>query len=562
MFLIIAFRNIFRNIRRSILCIVAISLAVLLIVFFMAYVEGMLESAKIIAQTFESSHIQITTKEYDEKKEFYPLQYPITNIEELTKKLESIDGINKVTSRITTYATFTNNKVKHGFVSGVNFDEIKESSKNKVKYSFYNYTKKNDGLVIGRFPDKNKNEAAIGYRLAKKMELVPPIIEKYEFEFILENINDSKNIDLFKSSYKYDNKLSVYKLNLFQTNDIYKNGDYKLSKQEIKKITQKDKEKYLGLLNILMNLEIKKTAKKIGKNANIFYYLEDREFYKEPFLNNYTLDNGLYTLNDDNLISDKMLLKIFNSAYALRTNFKILSSQYSDMPGDPKIVGIFDYDYLLVDENFILIPINKMERLASIQNEAQSLYLFVDDNIIYDNKKLKDVKNAVISTLNNPDLNVKDWTEFPFIAMFKQYDIVYFITYSIFIIVASFLIINTVIMVIHERIKEIGMMGSLGMKRIEVIIVFFLEALILSILGALGGTLLGGISSYIGSLFPISMEALTGGVDMPVTNTIFIKFSWIILVKGFLYGTVITSICTIFPSLKSAFIEPVEALRR
>ena len=91
---------------------------------------------------------------------------------------------------------------------------------------------------------------------------------------------------------------------------------------------------------------------------------------------------------------------------------------------------------------------------------------------------------------------------------------------------------------------------------------FFLEALLLSIFGALLGTLLGAIVTGIWSFFPINIETLTGGVEFPVTNTIFIKFSVIILVKGFLFGTIVSSICTIFPSLKSAFIEPVEALRR
>jgi putative ABC transport system permease protein len=56
----------------------------------------------------------------------------------------------------------------------------------------------------------------------------------------------------------------------------------------------------------------------------------------------------------------------------------------------------------------------------------------------------------------------------------------------------------------------------------------------------------------------------TGGgmKDMPVSGTIFIKFSPAIVAQGFVFGIVVSAVCTLAPSLKSAFIEPVEALRR
>jgi putative ABC transport system permease protein len=138
------------------------------------------------------------------------------------------------------------------------------------------------------------------------------------------------------------------------------------------------------------------------------------------------------------------------------------------------------------------------------------------------------------------------------------------IIYLVFQIVASFLIVNTVVMIIHERIKEIGMMGALGMNQFEIVTVFFFEAVFLSVAGSLAGVLLGGIATLIGSFFPFDFSSMTGGAlkDYPMTGTIFLLFSGGILLKGFLYGVVTASICTLIPSLKSAFVAPVEALRR
>jgi putative ABC transport system permease protein len=134
----------------------------------------------------------------------------------------------------------------------------------------------------------------------------------------------------------------------------------------------------------------------------------------------------------------------------------------------------------------------------------------------------------------------------------------------VFLIVASFLIINTVMMIIHERIKEIGMMGCLGMTRAEIVTVFFFESLFLAAIGAFAGVIIGGLITGIGANYPIRMGDLYGNTfsEMPLSNAIFFQFSFGKLLMAWLMGVVVASLFTLIPSLKSAFVEPVEALRR
>jgi putative ABC transport system permease protein len=82
--------------------------------------------------------------------------------------------------------------------------------------------------------------------------------------------------------------------------------------------------------------------------------------------------------------------------------------------------------------------------------------------------------------------------------------------------------------------------------------------------GALAGVIAGGIVAGIGSYFPIRMGDLYGNTfsEMPLSNAIFFQFSPAILVRAWLMGVVVASLFTLIPSLKSAFVEPVEALRR
>lgn len=408
----IAFRNIFRNIRRSIFCIVAIGVAVFFIVIMLSFLNGMLKSYNYTLKTYELGDILIHSKEFENKKEFFPLQFPIETEEDIAtivEKIESINGVKSVNLRITAIATLTNSNVKHAILWGVDFEK-------EAKINYLNQKEKSNGLTKdSKIPDKIKNEALIGYRLAKKIGL---------------NIGDT-------------------------------------------------------------------------------------------------------------------------------IQMKIVSSQYSDKFFMPKIVGIFDFDFLTYDNNYIIIPIEKLQKIGNLQGMTQQIFVYLD-NPENSSKIIKEIEKIFDSNTTI----VKDWKKSYWVSMLQQAQIIYAIIYIVFVIVASFLIVNTIIMVIHERIKEIGMMGALGMKKGEITMVFFLEAVILSKIGSFAGIIVGGILTAILQNFPISVEAMTGGIEMPISNTIYLSFSFIYLIEAFLFGVIISGICTIFPSLKSAFIEPVEALRR
>ncbi len=241
-----------------------------------------------------------------------------------------------------------------------------------------------------------------------------------------------------------------------------------------------------------------------------------------------------------------------------RLPFKTVSAQFSDKYLSPAIVGIFEFDYRKFDEDVVLLPLDRLQRILVLDGGTQQLFVYADDA-----RESARIKVQVEKVLGEGHV-VREWGDNYWVAMMRQSSFMFLIIFGVFQIVASFLIINTVLMVIHERIKEIGMMGALGMTRREIVLVFFFEAVFLSVFGALAGCAVGGLVTRIGSYFPIDMQVFTGGgmKDMPVSGTIFLDFSPAGIGRSFLFGVAVSGACTLIPSLKSAFIEPVEALRR
>jgi putative ABC transport system permease protein len=241
-----------------------------------------------------------------------------------------------------------------------------------------------------------------------------------------------------------------------------------------------------------------------------------------------------------------------------RIPLKTVSAQFSDKMWSPTISGIFEFDYLKFDDGAILVDFGRIQRLLVLGDAAQQVFVFAEKE-----SQSKAIATALQTILGADDV-VRDWHDNYFVALMQSSMAIFYIIELVFLIVASFLIVNTVVMIIHERIKEIGMMGSLGMTRAEIVRVFFFESVFLSVLGSLAGTVLGGIVTFVGSLFPLDFTAMMGGGfnEYPVSSTLFLEFGPGILAMGFFFGVIVASICTLFPSLKSAFVEPVEALRR
>ncbi|MDD1703823.1 MAG: FtsX-like permease family protein, partial [Methanoregula sp.] len=121
---------------------------------------------------------------------------------------------------------------------------------------------------------------------------------------------------------------------------------------------------------------------------------------------------------------------------------------------------------------------------------------------------------------------------------------------GISLIVAGVSILNTMMMSVTERIKEIGIMRSIGSQRREVMAMFLYEALILGVVGSL----IGGLMSLIGGYAISSMLFQT-------TKYLFVPSSLIIIVYSVSFGIIVCLICGIYPAWRAAHLNPIDALR-
>jgi putative ABC transport system permease protein len=137
-----------------------------------------------------------------------------------------------------------------------------------------------------------------------------------------------------------------------------------------------------------------------------------------------------------------------------------------------------------------------------------------------------------------------------FLGMFRQ------ITAGIFgvligvvalsLVVGGIVIMNIMLMVVSERTAEIGLRKALGAKRRDIILQFLVESIALSTLGGVIGTALGFSAAWlVTKLTPMPASVHIYSIAMGIGMT---------AVVGLFFG--------LYPSIKAARLDPIEALRR
>jgi putative ABC transport system permease protein len=121
---------------------------------------------------------------------------------------------------------------------------------------------------------------------------------------------------------------------------------------------------------------------------------------------------------------------------------------------------------------------------------------------------------------------------------------------GISMIVAGVSILNIMMMSVTERIKEIGIMRSIGAQKPEVMRMFLYEAMILGLVGSA----IGGLVSLLGGYAISSLMLKT-------TKYLFVPSSMIHILYGIVFGVIVCLVCGIYPAWRAANLNPIEALR-
>lgn len=228
-----------------------------------------------------------------------------------------------------------------------------------------------------------------------------------------------------------------------------------------------------------------------------------------------------------------------------------------------KIVGSIETGIKMLDEIVFYLPLDQAQDILYMEDQVTELLLVTENRNLVE-QVLPDVKD-LLARNGSADrylaLGYKETSDLlPYMEMAK---LIYNQIYIFLVLLACIVVVNTMIMIVKERTKEIGMMSALGLESKDILWLFIIEGGIMGVIGSFFGALFGSLLNAYLSVRGIDFSsALTGfSSDIIIKSIIYPVSSTGNTIYAFVLGVIIVTIACIIPARRAAKLEPTEAMR-
>ena len=230
-----------------------------------------------------------------------------------------------------------------------------------------------------------------------------------------------------------------------------------------------------------------------------------------------------------------------------------------------KVVGIFRTHNTMFDQANVFVRNDDLAKNISFpKNQTSEIAIILKHN------DLTEFVDTKLNTLFNDEIEsgilvVRSWSVInPILKMLNEMTIQFTMIFVIIILVAlSFGIVNTMLMAIMERVREIGMLMAIGMSKVRVFLMIMLETIFLSITGGLVGLFLSWILITITNSTGIDLASVAEGMNA-IGYSSFVRPELSIFFYFFIGSLVILTamFASILPARKALKLKPSEAIRQ
>jgi ABC-type lipoprotein release transport system permease subunit len=223
-----------------------------------------------------------------------------------------------------------------------------------------------------------------------------------------------------------------------------------------------------------------------------------------------------------------------------------------------RIIGTFKAEMQATEKQYVFVPRQSTQNMLQLKDSISEIaILFPDDS------DHPDILAQLRAALPSDQYEVNSWRELlPFqTAYLEILDGFIWIWYLVVFVAMGFGIVNTTLMAVFERIREFGLLKSLGMKPWWILRGVLTESFLLLIIGIIIGNIAAFVCIFWLSGSGIDLSALAQGAEYAGMSRVIypaIEHKDVLMANGIvmLLGLLVSA----YPAVKAARFTPVEAL--
>ena len=228
--------------------------------------------------------------------------------------------------------------------------------------------------------------------------------------------------------------------------------------------------------------------------------------------------------------------------------------------GAQPIRGIYRTGSDLFDSEYAFIDIDAARRLGGLQgDQASRIALRLSDRA-----GSAALARTLNQSLSRDGLVAMDWEALlpVVVQMVEMSQVDFYLILSVVFVVVAIGVMNTMVMSVMERTRELGVMLALGTRGGQLLLTILFEALFLAVLGMVAGSVVGGALVFWLNRTGINLSSISGALEtIPgITDRVYpvLMFDHVWLPSLLLFLCSVT--VALYPAWRAARLDPVKAI--
>ena len=220
------------------------------------------------------------------------------------------------------------------------------------------------------------------------------------------------------------------------------------------------------------------------------------------------------------------------------------------------VTNVFDTGFYEYDARWLFIDLRDAERLMDMPGAANLVEVKLQPGASLD------AVTRTIESRTQRRYAVSDWRDMnrQLFSMLKIQQLVLFIVIGLIVFVSTFNIVSTLIMTVHEKRKEIGILSSMGAEPRTIRRIFLWYGTMVGFVGTATGVILGVLICWLITRFQLVSFPPDIAEVYFVSSIPFITRTMDLVIIS-VFSLAVSFLATIVPSMRAARLNPVEALR-